>query len=713
MDTQLLNNNQSTLQLFGVMPRGDAPTQHANGDRDPVLNAMDRRPSLADFDCHEELGRGGNAVVYVATLRATAQRVALKVIHGDPGADPKYLARFHREVANASALVHPHVCRVFCFGAEDNVLWLAMELIEGGTVRDLLDRAGRLPPQIAALLTAQLLSALEAAHAAGIVHRDIKPANVMVTGAGDVKLVDFGIAKSKDDPIVTETGFLVGTPGYMSPEHVLGRELDARTDLYAVGVSLYEMLLGDNPYVNDTPSQALLRIALESLPSIFEQDPTVPGALEAVFEHLTERRVEDRVASAHDALIELRDYVDYVQLVYPGLLKRFVADPQGVCAILRQDQAELEVARGEQLLLAGDANFAAAGLAFFRAQKLDPSANVVARFETVCTRGNLVFGAIDDDELQRARTSWNSAPTQAGPVKRVADLYRARGDIHRFVVFIRRYLRLRPGDSHALHQLEICVAGVPVPTRSADGRLRTREILAGVRTGGWAAVPDTHKEALLALQQPALGRRPATAPTLPMTSLPLPQRASSTTLSADDATTRIRAAAAARTTSASSLSSGALHESASPTEAAWGRRLLVISVVLVAFAAIALQASKIIKGAVNTTQVVLGDNAAAAGAIEVNDVSRRQNNLFKDVTSYFNAGDHLNVVLAVNSLLTSNPPASLALPALLTRARSRVRLRHTDAARIDYESYLSQTPLTDPLRTAAMNELNSLLGKPR
>ncbi len=714
MDTRLLNNNQSTLQLFGSMPRGDVAIEHHNGEKDAVLHATDRRPSLADFDCHEELGRGGNAIVYLATLKATAQRVALKVIHGDPGADPKYLARFHREVANASVLVHPHVCRVFCFGADDNVLWLAMEFVEGGTVRDLIDRTGRLPPQIAALLTAQLLDALGAAHAAGIVHRDIKPANVMVTAAGDVKLVDFGIAKSKDDPIVTETGFLVGTPAYMSPEHVVGRELDARTDLYAVGVSLYEMLLGDNPYVNDTPSQALLRIALESLPSIFEQDPTVPGAIEAVFEHLTERRVEDRVGSAHAALSELRDYVDYVQLIYPGLLARFVADPQGVCATLRQDQADLEVARAEHLLLAGDANFAAAGLAFFRAQKLDPSAHVIARFETVCARGKLRFGAADDEELQRARASFVAAPTQAGPVKRVADLYRARGDIHRFVVFIRRYLRLRPSDSHALHQLEICVAGVPSPTRGADGRLRTREILAGVRTGGWAAVPDTHKEAVLALQQPALGRRPATAPTLPMTSMPLPQRASSTTVSADDATARIRAAAVARTSSSSSSSlPGAFSESASPTEAAWGRRLFVVAVVLIAFAAIAWQASKIIKSAVDTTQVVLGDNAAAAGDIEVNDVSRRQNNLLKDVTSYFNAGDHLNVVLAVNALLTSNPPARVALPALLTRARSRARLRQSDAARIDYELYLSQTPLTDPLRTAAMNELNGLLGTPR
>ena len=377
---------QPTQQLFGGMA------------------ATDARPkprTLADFECQRELGRGGNAAVYVARCKTTGQRVALKVIQGDARADAKYLARFYREVSNASVLVHPHVCRVFCFGAEGNVMWLAMELIEGGTIRDLIDRAGRLPPQIAALLTAQLLDALDAAHAAGIVHRDIKPANVMVTSTGNVKLIDFGIAKSKEDPIVTETGLLVGTPGYMSPEHVVGRDLDARTDLYAVGISLYEMLLGDNPYVHDTPSQALLRIALETLPSIFEQDPTVPGAIEAVFEHLTERRVEDRVASAQAALAELHEYVQYVQLVYPGLLAQFVADPVGVCASLRGDQAELEVARAESLLLSGDANLAAAGLAFFRAQTLQQNAHVLARFDAVCARGKLCFGADDDEPLVR------------------------------------------------------------------------------------------------------------------------------------------------------------------------------------------------------------------------------------------------------------------------------------------------------------------------
>ena len=691
---------QATQELFGGSLAPDAPPKPR---------------TLADFERQQELGRGGNAAVYIARCTTTGQQVALKIIHADPGTDAKYLARFHREVSNASLLVHPHVCRVFCCGAEGDVLWLAMELIEGGTIRDLIDRAGTLPPQIAALLTAQLLDALGTIHAAGIVHRDIKPANVMVTSAGEVKLIDFGIAKSKADPIVTETGFLVGTPGYMSPEHVVGQELDARTDLYAVGISLYEMLLGDNPYVNDTPSQALLRIALETLPSIFEQDPTVPGAIEAVFEHLTERRVEDRVPSAHAALAELHEYVQYVRLAYPGLLAQFVADPVGVRVSLRRDQAELEVARAEALLLSGDANLPAAGLALFRAQALQPSPHVVARFDAVCARGQLRFGADDDEPLVRAHAFALAAPLQPGPVMHVAGLYRARGDIHRFAVFMRRYLRLRPDDSHALNQLQACIEGISSTTQGADARLRTREILAGVRTGGWLRIADADKEAVLALQRPTVGRRPATTPAKPVTPAASMPRSPPVARSADDARARIRdAALAARPLSlepaATAKVLGAVEHH---VPFAWVSRLLIAALMVVAFAAVVQRASKTVETAVDSTQVALGDNTAAAGAIEVNDVARRQRHLFKDVTMYFNAGDHLNVIVAVAALLATNPPGDLALPAVLTRARSHVHLRQNDAARLDYEHYLGQLPLMHPMRATATDELNALPGELR
>lgn len=678
---------QTTLQLAGAM----APPS--------------TQPTLADFVRGKELGRGGNAVVYQAQWQPSGEQVALKVIHGELTSDEKFVARFRREVRAASVLNHQNVCRVIAYGEEAGVLWLAMELLDGGSVRDLVDRVGRLPPQVAALLTGQWLQALQAAHELGILHRDIKPANAMVTSTGQLKLVDFGIAKTRDDATVTETGFLVGTPAYMSPEQAVGREIDARTDLYAVGVSLYEMLLGANPYANDAPSQALLRIASSPLPSVFEQDATVPGAVEAALEHLTERHVEDRVASAAEALADLRPYIDYVELVHPQLLAQFVRDPTGVTAMLRQEQAILEAARAERLLAGGDTNLPAAGLALYRACLLDKAPAIVDRYTDVCRRGGLNFGA-SAPEITEALVAYNAQPQQPGPVKRVADLYRARGDIHRFVVFIRRYLRLRPTDSHAIRQLEACVAGV-----EAAEPLRTREILAGVRTGGWAVVTNEQKVAALALQQPATGRRPTTR-VLAAAATQVVRTNTTPVQAKGSGEASIRAAAAARAVPLGVVApddgwATVIREAWER----WGRRGSVVVAGLLVVAGVARFSARSVEVAVDTTQVVLSDNAAAVGAIEHNDIARRQQNALKDAIGHANAGDHLKVVLDVNRLLAMQPPAGIALQGLMLRARARVQLKQVDAARKDYEQLVNDLPLTDPMRLSARDELNALAVK--
>jgi len=678
----------------------------------PSTPSSSALPTLADFQRLRELGRGGNAAVYEAIWTTTGQRVALKIIHGELMLDPKFLVRFRREVRAASQLDHPHICRVYAFGEEDKTLWLAMELIDGGSVRDLIDRAGKLPPQVAALLAVQWLSALGAAHAVGILHRDVKPANAMVTSGGQLKLVDFGIAKASDDATVTETGFLVGTPAYMSPEQAVGQPVDERMDLYAVGVSLFEMLAGENPYANDSPQGALLRIASQPLPSLFEQDPTVPGAVEAVLEHLTERHPDDRVRRAGDAVVELRPYIDYVEDVHPGLLKAYVNDPAGVGRMLDQERAELERARAEQLLLGGDANLPAAGLALYRSSLLSQNADVKERLQVICGRASLRFGIDDDDELKKAKEVHAASPGQAGPVKRVADLYRARGDIHRFVVYIRRYLRLRPNDSHARQQLEVAVAGAGVPELGPEQRLRTHDILAGVQTGGWAAAPDARKEAALKLQQPscsvAVARAPAVNPNGATAVVRTASRATAATPAAGPKD-RIREVAASRPTGATVAQPESFGDVIAEVWASHGRRLVVLAVLLGGFALFARFTSKSVEMAVDATQVALSDNTATVGAIEQNDIGRRQQNLLKDAVGHFNAGDHLRVVVDVNNLLALKPPAEVALEGMLLRARARVALRQYDAARRDYEDFIRQTPLSDGRRTTAVEELNAMV----
>lgn len=705
---------QHTQELFGEMEPPTTP------DGPPAASGA---PTLSDFTRGQELGRGGNAAVFLATWGDHATPVALKVIHGELIADPKYIARFRREVSATSRLHHPHICGVHAYGEEhgpgtSQTLWLAMELIDGGSVRELIDRAGRLPPQVAAILVDQLLDALGTAHAAGILHRDIKPANAMVTKDGKLKLVDFGIAKSQEDATVTETGFLVGTPAYMSPEQAVGRPIDQRCDLYAVGVSLYEMLIGKNPYAEDAPSQALLRIASQPFPEVFEADASVPGAIEAVLEGLTARHVDDRYASAEEARRDLRRYLDYVHEVHPGLMREFVADPIGVSAKLRKEQAELEVARGERLLLAGDANIPAAGLALYRASLLSDDGAIHERFQVLCGRGALRFrardaatDANDDDDIREAKAVAASSPNPAGALKRVADLYRARGDIHRFVVFIRRYLRLRPTDSHALKQLEVCVAGVPIPELRGDGALKTRDILAGVKTGGWAAAPDAKKEAALLLQQPAATVRTGQqAPARPA-SAGATQQVSRATPTGADARARISTAAQQM-----GRARGTRPEDTEPTFwetvlSFWngpGKRLLVASVFLGAFVMVVKVASSTVTRSVDATQMAISDNQLAQGAIERNDLLRRATNMLKDTREHFNSGEFQKVVTDVNRLEASNAPADLVLEGILWRARARAKLGQREAARTDYERFVKNTPLSDASRTQAMEELSAL-----
>ena len=703
---------QATQQLYGGRP-ADATSSTGSSTPPTEDQAPTSGASLHEFILHEKLGAGGNATVHLATWKPTGEKVALKIIHGELAADPKYLERFRREVRAASQLKHPNICNVFAWGETDGKLFMAMEVIQGGTLRDLIERAEGLPPQVAAVVMTQLLSALGVAHDAGILHRDIKPANAMVTKDGVLKLVDFGIAKGQDDATVTETGFLVGTPAYMSPEQAVGRDIDARSDLYAAGVCLFEMLIGENPYANDAPSQALLRIASEAIPSVFELDPTVPGVVEGVFERLVERDLAARYASGREAVNDLRPYLTFVDELHPELLRQFVADPQTTKELLRQEQAELEVARAERLLLAGEVNLPAAALALFRAQLLQNTVEVAHRFDHVCARGGFRFGQPDDDALLTARTAVTQSPNPAGPLKRLADLYRARGDIHLAVVFLRRYLREKPSDSHAQHQLELCVAGVPSPMLGPEGKLQTRDILAGGKTGGWASVAPARKELALSLQQPKPGVR-SKAGREPARQLPTETSVVRRPLGDEPTVAKLRVAAAARQRRAPVGPAGARSgddDLQSVIASFWerfGRRLFVASIFLGGFAVIVWLFSTVINGSIGATQRALSDNTVAVGDIERNDAARVQDNLMNDAIAAENNGDWNDAVTAVNRLLATRPAATLGLNALLIRARCRLQLNDRESARRDFNEFMQQTPLTDPRRVAIKAQLDEL-----
>ncbi|MGD8276370.1 MAG: serine/threonine-protein kinase [Gemmatimonadota bacterium] len=256
------------------------------------------------------LGEGAMGAVYVGEHLRIGRLDAIKVLRGGLASDADSISRFNRGARNLSAIRHPNVCTLYDYGeTEDGSPFLALELIDGESLKEIIDREGALPVPRALAIARQIAAALEAAHHAGIVHRDLKPGNVMIErgrdGSDIVKVVDFDIAKgpaaSAGDE-VTELGFVVGTPEYMSPEQLMGERLDGRSDLYSLGLVLFRMLSGALPFRGGTTQEIMLqRLTAEPLPlgQIRAELAGTPG-LQPVLDRSLAREKDNRYADAAD-----------------------------------------------------------------------------------------------------------------------------------------------------------------------------------------------------------------------------------------------------------------------------------------------------------------------------------------------------------------------------------------------------------------------------
>ncbi|SRR6266571_263441 len=230
------------------------------------------------------LGSGGMAQVYRGTDTVLSRPVAIKVLSSDYAGDPAFVERFRREAQAAARLNHPTVVSVFDTGSDDGVHYIVMEFVSGQTLAEVLATEGPLPPERAAWVTARVAEALSFAHEAGLVHRDVKPGNVMLTERGDVKVMDFGIARAAAGPgqDLTETTSILGTAAYLSPEQAEGKPVDPRSDIYSLGVVLYELLTGRAPFTGSTPVAVAYKHVTEEPTPPSAVQPGVPPAVEAI-----------------------------------------------------------------------------------------------------------------------------------------------------------------------------------------------------------------------------------------------------------------------------------------------------------------------------------------------------------------------------------------------------------------------------------------------
>lgn len=258
---------------------------------------------LGDYELRQLLGIGGMAEVYRGYDVVLQREVAVKVLAGSLANDRGYVERFRTEARRVAALNHPNIVPVYAAGEEHGSLYLVMPILND-SLRDLLDRERRVPFAEAAALTAQIASGLEAAHALGLIHRDVKPENILVDADGKALLTDFGIARemarreSGDAATLSATGLPVGTPEYMAPEQLRGLPLDARTDVYALGMVLYELLSGVLPFAGGTPYDIAVNVITAPLPPASTHNPSIPPALDRVVLRALARDPADRYPSA-------------------------------------------------------------------------------------------------------------------------------------------------------------------------------------------------------------------------------------------------------------------------------------------------------------------------------------------------------------------------------------------------------------------------------
>jgi serine/threonine-protein kinase len=257
------------------------------------------------YELGDEIGHGGMADVYLAHDRLLDRRVAVKVLLPQFASDATNVERFRREAQAAAGLNHPHIVSVYDWGEEDDTSFIVMEYVPGQTLREIMQSYGRLAPLDAAHIAADIADALSFAHAHGVVHRDVKPGNVLVTPQGQVKVTDFGIARAETSEPLTKTGAVLGTATYFSPEQAQGFPLDGRSDVYALGVVLYEMLTGDAPFTANTPVSVAYKHVRETPTPPSALVPDLPPAIDRIVLTAMAKDVDDRYPSAQDFRADL------------------------------------------------------------------------------------------------------------------------------------------------------------------------------------------------------------------------------------------------------------------------------------------------------------------------------------------------------------------------------------------------------------------------
>jgi len=279
---------------------------------------------LGNYRILEKIGSGGMGSVYLAKDIVLEREVAIKIISSEYANRPDLMARFKVEAVAQAKLNHPNIITIHSFKQEKNIYYIVMEYVQGKTLKKIISEKGRIPVVTSLKYMTRVISAISYAHSRGVIHRDVKPDNVFITDEGNVKIGDFGIAKIKGIEGLTRTGSSLGTPLYSSPEQILGRKIDTRTDIYSIGITLYEMLVGCPPFTSATSSEYEIQKGHLELvpPKPSKLNSSIPGSIDSIVMKSIEKNPQKRFQSARDFKLKVDNLIRELTLVKKSKRKK-------------------------------------------------------------------------------------------------------------------------------------------------------------------------------------------------------------------------------------------------------------------------------------------------------------------------------------------------------------------------------------------------------
>jgi serine/threonine protein kinase len=337
--------------------------------------------TIKDYEIKQLIATGGMAAIYRAIQTTTGKTLAIKILHGHLAQDKDFITRFEREARAAAALKHENIIDIIGYGETEGVYYIAMEFVEGKSLKELIHSVRFIPSDIALAIVYEICRGLEHAHQKGVVHRDIKPANILIARDGAVKITDFGLAQAQDLTSITVTGALVGTPAYMSPEQAAGRKIDTRSDLFSLGVVIYEMITGTKPFQGESYSSVIHAILTIPAPRPMDANPTMDEAISLLIEKSLQKDPDQRYQNITQISDDIYAYFRAQNIEVPNKqISAFITEPERMSTNWIQDAKEKHLRHALHHMNSGTAGTDQAISEFVKVHYLDPEDTQASKY---------------------------------------------------------------------------------------------------------------------------------------------------------------------------------------------------------------------------------------------------------------------------------------------------------------------------------------------